>query len=271
LSAAEHESSPAAVRCVVARYFERAWLKAVGAAVLIAVVSLQGHAQTAARDQQELSGAPPYGLLKGGRDPKGAPPQGASAEQRCLCALAYVLSPPPATRGVMPNYLPTISPKDAQPLPPVAADALPPRPAWRQAGRVRRPIGHQGRCRQGAQRHLAALPRPVYGPHAGSCRQERSVRRHRFHRHHLLPKAMRRHPGTVAPHGRSASPHAAKTRRFHHRIRLHSTNPIEQLSDEIKGRTEVVGIFRNQGVIVRLVDPISLEQNNEWAVSVPVT
>jgi len=35
---------------------------------------------------------------------------------------------------------------------------------------------------------------------------------------------------------------------------------------EIKRRTEVVGIFPNEDTIVRLIDAILLEQNDEWAV-----
>ena len=51
-----------------------------------------------------------------------------------------------------------------------------------------------------------------------------------------------------------------------HRAKLHSTNPIERLTGEIKRRTEVVGIFPNEAAIARLIGAILLEQNDEWAV-----
>jgi putative transposase len=35
-----------------------------------------------------------------------------------------------------------------------------------------------------------------------------------------------------------------------HRVKLHSTNPLERLNGEIKRRTEVVGIFPNEAAIV---------------------
>ncbi|MCW8308917.1 IS256 family transposase [Acidiphilium sp. PA] len=49
-----------------------------------------------------------------------------------------------------------------------------------------------------------------------------------------------------------------------HRTKIHSTNPLERLNKEVKRRADVVGIFPNEGSIIRLIEAVLLEANDEW-------
>ena len=52
-----------------------------------------------------------------------------------------------------------------------------------------------------------------------------------------------------------------------HRITLHSTNPVERLNKEVSRPADVVGIFPNEGSIMRLLGAVLFEQNGEWQTS----
>ena len=49
-----------------------------------------------------------------------------------------------------------------------------------------------------------------------------------------------------------------------HRLKIHSTNPLERLNKEAKRRAHVVGIFPNEASIRRLIGAVLMEQNEEW-------
>jgi hypothetical protein len=74
------------------------------------------------RDPDGFFGAPVAGTLAGTCGVTRNARQPADMADKCMQALAFAVSPPPATRQVLPRNLPRIAPKDAQPIPPVAAD-----------------------------------------------------------------------------------------------------------------------------------------------------
>ena len=49
-----------------------------------------------------------------------------------------------------------------------------------------------------------------------------------------------------------------------HRLKIHSTNPLERLNKEVKRRANLVGIFPNEASIRRLIGAVLMEQNEEW-------
>jgi hypothetical protein len=74
------------------------------------------------REPDGFFGAPNAGMLTAGCGVRRDGRQPPNMEDKCMQALAFAVSPPPATREVLPRNLPRIPPKDAQPIPPVAVD-----------------------------------------------------------------------------------------------------------------------------------------------------
>jgi putative transposase len=49
--------------------------------------------------------------------------------------------------------------------------------------------------------------------------------------------------------------------------KLRSTNPLERLNREIARRSDVIGIYPNDGALIGLAGALVIEQNDEWLVS----
>ncbi len=51
-----------------------------------------------------------------------------------------------------------------------------------------------------------------------------------------------------------------------HWTRIYSTNPLERVNEEVKRRTNVVGVFPDEASVIRLVGSVLLEIWDEWQV-----
>jgi len=108
-----------------------------------------------------------------------------SGRASSAAALAYVVSPPPATREVMPRYLPRLPPEDAARIPQVATRSARRLRAGCRCGHLR--PRHARRCMHCRHRaeHLGAPRRCRHGGHCATHRHGRSeLRRWRPHRLH---------------------------------------------------------------------------------------
>ena len=51
--------------------------------------------------------------------------------------------------------------------------------------------------------------------------------------------------------------------------KIWSTNPLERLNKEIKRRSRVIGIFRNEAFVTRLIGAVLTDTHDEWVVDDP--
>jgi hypothetical protein len=112
-----------------------------------------------------------------------------SGRASSAAALAYVVSPPPATREVMPRYLPRLPPEDAARIPQLATRSARRLRSGCRCGHLRpRHARRCTHCRHRAE-HLGAPRRCRHGGHCATHRHGRSELR-RWRRPHLHRKAV---------------------------------------------------------------------------------
>ena len=74
------------------------------------------------------------------------------------------------------------------------------------------------------------------------------------------PASPKRPSGWIQPKPTVAHLHFPPT----HRLKIHSTHPLERLNKAVKRCATVVGIFPNEARIRRLIGAVLMEQNEEW-------